>query len=128
MAIVVLDSGGVTFLTARSRKSERLASRVWGAGQWPPVVPSIVIAECTSGDSGRDATTNRFLKACDVAEELPLSLARRAGQLRRLAGRGSAVDAIVVATAEPGGSVITSDAADIEALAAHALDVLVVTV
>lgn len=128
MAVAVLDSGGVTFLTGRSRKSERLASRVREAGQWPPVVPSVVVAECTSGDPGRDATTNRLLKACDVDEELPLRLARRAGQLRHLAGRGSAVDAIVVATAEPGGTVITSDSPDIEALAEHALDVLVVAV
>ena len=33
---------------------------------------------------------------------------------------GSAVDALVVAIAEPGGTVLTGDRADVEALAAHA--------
>jgi hypothetical protein len=35
------------------------------------------------------------------------------------------VDALVVALAEPGGTVITGDAEDLEALAAHARDVAV---
>ena len=39
--------------------------------------------------------------------------------------RGSAVDAIVVALAEPGGTVLTGDREDIEALAAHADGVIV---
>lgn len=39
---------------------------------------------------------------------------------RRRAGRGSAVDALVVAIAEPGGTVLTSDFEDLEALAEHA--------
>jgi len=40
-----------------------------------------------------------------------------------LAGRGSAVDAVVVAGAEPGGAVLTGDVADLRALAEHAEDV-----
>lgn len=51
---------------------------------------------------------------------LPLPVARRAAELRRRAKAGSAVDALVVALAEPGGTVLTSDRADLEALAAHA--------
>ena len=39
--------------------------------------------------------------------------------------RGSAVDALVVAMAEPGGTVLTGDKADIGALAAHARQVMV---
>jgi hypothetical protein len=53
-------------------------------------------------------------------EELPQSVARRAALLRTRARKGSAIDAIVVACAEPGATVLTSDAADLEALAAHA--------
>ena len=53
-------------------------------------------------------------------EELPEVLARRAAELRYRAKRGSAVDAIPVATAEPGGTVLSGDVADLEALAAHA--------
>ena len=42
---------------------------------------------------------------------------RRAGALRALAGRGSAVDALVVAIAEPGGMVLSGDMGDPRALA-----------
>jgi hypothetical protein len=81
--------------------------------------------ECLQGYAGRDANENRFLKTCDIAEGVPETLARRAAQLRRPARRGSAVDALVVALAEPGGTVLTCDPDDLEALAAHAADVLV---
>jgi hypothetical protein len=35
------------------------------------------------------------------------------------------IDALVVASAEPGGTVLTSDAGDLEALAVHAADVVI---
>ena len=38
---------------------------------------------------------------------------------RRLAQHGSAVDAVVVASAEPGGIVLTGDVEDLAALASH---------
>jgi predicted nucleic acid-binding protein len=85
----------------------------------------VVLVECLQGHAGRDATENRLLKTCDVVEKIPESLARRAAFLRRRARRGSAVDALVVAMAEPGGTVITTDPEDLEALAAHAQRVLV---
>jgi hypothetical protein len=80
------------------------------------------------GHAGRDAPENRFLKACDVTDALPETLARRAALLRRRARRGSAVDALVVAHAEPRGAVLTSDLEDLEALAAHAESVAIVRV
>jgi hypothetical protein len=80
------------------------------------------------GHAGRDTVENRFLKTCDITPTVSETLARRAALLRRLARRGSAVDALVVACAEPGGTVITTDTDDLEALAAHAQDVNVVTV
>lgn len=95
-------------------------------GVWPPVIPSVVLVECLTGRQGSDALTNRFLKICDVLEDLPQARARRAAALRTLAGRGSAVDAIVVATAEPRGTVLTGDTDDLGALAAFADDVAVV--
>jgi hypothetical protein len=85
----------------------------------------VVLVECLQGHAGRDATENRLQKTCDVVEKIPESLARRAAFLRRRARRGSAVDALVVAMAEPGGTVITTDPEDLEALAAHAQRVLV---
>ena len=48
-----------------------------------------------------------------------------AGTLRTRARTGSAVDALLVALAEPGGTVLTGDAEDLEALAAHADGVLI---
>jgi len=90
-----------------------------GALLWPPVVPSVVLVECTEGHAGRDGVTNRFLKTCDIVEDLSEPLARRAALLRRRARRGSAVDAIVVASAEPNGTVLTSDPGDLRALAEY---------
>ena len=87
---------------------------------WPPLVPAIVLTESLSGRPRTDAAVNRLLKSCIVVEEIPEALARRAGVLRGLAGRGSAVDALVVATAEPGGAVLTGDVGDLGALADHA--------
>ncbi|MCG8554900.1 MAG: hypothetical protein MJD61_06370 [Proteobacteria bacterium] len=84
--------------------------------------------ECLQGHAGRDANANRFLKTCDVIESVPESTARRAAHLRRLARRGSAIDALVVAVCEPGGTALTSDPHDLAALAAHARNVTIETV
>jgi hypothetical protein len=83
-------------------------------------VPSVVLVECLEGHAGRDAAANRFLKTCDIVEDVSEPLARRAAFLRRRADRGSAVDALVVAAAEPDGTVLTSDPRDLEALASYA--------
>ncbi len=93
-------------------------------GIWPPLVPSVVLVECLSGRERNDVLANRFLKTCEIIEEIPQQLARRAAVLRASAGRGSAVDA-VVAVAEPGGAVLSSDLPDLRSLAAHADDVIV---
>lgn len=123
--MLILDSGGVSRLAERSRASLALILALRERGLWPPKVPAVVLVECLQGHAGRDANANRFLKTCDIAETIPESLARRAALLRRVARRGSAVDALVVASAEPGGTVLTSDPEDLEALAAHANDVAV---
>jgi hypothetical protein len=67
-----------------------------------------------------DVTINRLLKSCEVEPVVPEVKARRAGQLPALARRGSAVDALIVALAEPGSTVLTADYGDLEALAVHA--------
>jgi hypothetical protein len=79
-----------------------------------------VLAEVVTGRQHGDATVNRLLETCDVSEHLPASLSRRAGELRHRARRGSAVDAVVVASAEPGGEVLSGDLDDLSALASHA--------
>lgn len=118
--MLVLDSGAVTRLAERSRQTVALILALLDEGLWPPVVPSVVLVECLQGHAGRDASVNRFLKTCDVLTEVDEPLARRAAFLRRRARRGSAVDALVVAFAEPDGTALTSDVQDLGALAAHA--------
>ncbi|MHB8512371.1 MAG: hypothetical protein ACYDCC_09325 [Actinomycetota bacterium] len=94
-------------------------------GLWPPVIPSIVLVESTQGHSGKDAAVNRFLKTCDINEEIPVSVAREAGRLRARARRGSALDALVIALAAPDGIVLTQDDRDLTALAARTPGVVV---
>jgi hypothetical protein len=120
---LVLDSAGVTRLAERSQQTLALISMLRDEGFWPPKVLSPVLVECLEGHAGRDAAENRFLKTCDIAEAVSEALARRAAALRRLARRGSAIDALVVAYAEPGGLVLTSDLEDLQALAQYADDV-----
>ena len=118
--MLILDSGGVSFLAKRDQDAVAAIRALVRVGTWPPLVPSVVLAESTTGRQHNDAAVNRLLKTCDVREDLPASLARRAGELRQLAERGSAVDAVVVASAEPGGVVLTGDIEDLGALASHA--------
>jgi predicted nucleic acid-binding protein len=123
--VLILDSGALTHLSERSRSAAAVIARLRAAGLWRPVVPTMVLVESLRGDAGRDANANRFLKGCIIEPRVSEAMARRAAALRRRARRGSAVDALVVALAEPGGIVLTGDRADIEALAAHARQVAV---
>jgi hypothetical protein len=120
MKRLVLDSGALTRLARRHPDTAALIAVFKRDGLWPPLVPSIVLTESLSGRQRTDAHVNRLLKTCDVVEELSERLARRAASLRALAGRGSAVDAVVVAMAEPGGAVLSADIQDLRSLAAHA--------
>jgi hypothetical protein len=123
--LLVLDSGGVSKLAEHSTRAAALITVFRREGLWPPLVPSVVLVECLTGRADRDARTNQFLKTCDVGVVLSAARARRAALLRTLARRGSAVDAVVVAAAEPGGTVYGGDVADLRALAAHADGVVV---
>jgi predicted nucleic acid-binding protein len=95
-------------------------------GEWPAIVPSVVLAEALGGDRRRDYDANRLLRTCDIrpVEEL---LARSAARLRAttMTRRApSAVDAIVVATADDigGATVLSSDPGDLRALARHTVN------
>lgn len=123
--MLALDSGGLSRLSARTKTAVSLIRAFQAQELWPPVVPTMVLVESLHGDPRRDANTHRFLKMCIIDASVSESTARRAAELRRRARAGSAVDALVVAIAEPGGTVLTGDRADIEALAAHADGVLV---
>ncbi|MEX2619216.1 MAG: hypothetical protein WD250_03255 [Egibacteraceae bacterium] len=118
--MLVLDSGGVSRLAERSTRAYALIRSLRSAHLWPPVVPTVVLVECLQGHPSRDASTNRLLNTCVVDSAVAEGVARRAARLRREAGQGSAVDALLVALAEPGGTVLTGDQADVGALAAYA--------
>lgn len=124
MARLVLDSGGVTWLAERSPDALAFVKAFRRTGIGPPVVATAVLIECLTGDGARDATAHRLINTCDVVEELSRTTARQAAALRT-ARRGSAVDALVVALAEPGGTVLTGDPDDLRPLAASAIDVTI---
>ena len=126
--MLIVDSGGVSRLAERSARALALIRSLRNEGLWPPVAPTVVLVESLQGHSRRDASTNRFLKTCLIETTVTEGTARRAAELRRRARRGSAVDAIVITLAEPGGTVLTGDRADIEALATHANGVTVETI
>ena len=126
--MLVLDSGAVSRLSRRNRVNAAIITVLRREGLWPPIVASVVVVESVTGRPGPDANTNRLLKTCDIVTELAEPTARRAAQLRFRAKRGSAVDAVVVATAEPGGRVLTGVPGDLRALAAHADHVTVETI
>lgn len=123
--MLVLDSGGVSRLAKRDQETAALIIALRRRGLWPPVVPTVVLAECLTGSVQRDVTTNRLLKACDIRPAVSERVARRAAELRTRSRKGSAVDALVVAVAEPGSTVLTSDGDDLRALAAYAADVVI---
>jgi hypothetical protein len=83
------------------------------------VVPLAVLAEVYRGDAS-DAGVDRLFVTGVRRAGLDLRTVRLAGRLRSRAGVGSAVDAMVVATAVRlgGGVVATSDPQDMRALAA----------
>jgi hypothetical protein len=121
VAVIVLDSGAVSAIAHADRLLRERVARLARRSGDPFLVPATVIIETTTGAAGRDASVNRLLKGCEVVL-VGETLARRAATLRHASGRGSAVDASVVATAElrGGGVVLTGDLRDLEALAEHA--------
>jgi len=123
--MLVLDSGGLSRLARRDQQTAALIIALRRRGLWPAIVPTVVLAESLTGSAQRDANTNRLLKACDVRPAVSERVARRAAELRTKARKGSAVDALVVAIAEPGSTVLTSDGDDLAALAAHAADLII---
>lgn len=116
---VVLDAHGLTALAARRAYLEELRRR----GEWPAIIPSVVLTEALTGDHRRDYHENRLLRTCDVRPVGEL-VARAAAALRTRAGGRrppSAVDAIVVAMADDAGgaTVLSSDPGDLRAMADH---------
>ena len=122
---VVLDVGGLRRLADRSPRSLILLRTLRERGLWPGIVPSAVLAEALTGDAEADRAVEALLRGCEVIEQLDATTARRAAWLRTAANRGTALDAITVALAEPGGAVLVAQRPTIEAMALFADGVFV---
>jgi len=91
----VLDSGGLSRLSERTRRAAAMIAALRDEGLWPPVVPTMVIAESTTGRPDRDANANRFLKTWTPSPAQASSTADRA-DLEALAEHADAVTIEVV--------------------------------
>jgi len=96
---LVLDSAAITALGRRDRQTAARLAALRLRGLWPPIVPTAVLVDSLTGNRVRDALAHRTV-GLSLVHPLDEPMARRAAQLRRRARAGSAVDAIVVATAE----------------------------
>jgi hypothetical protein len=124
--VLVLDRGGIDVLSHRSSRSAAMIRALRNHDIWPPVVATMVVAESLYGDPQSDSSTLRFLRTCVVDDHVPSGIARRAAELLRRTGHGTTTQAVVVALAEPDGTVLTStDGDDLRALAAASDNVTV---
>ncbi|WP_428119645.1 hypothetical protein [Candidatus Poriferisodalis sp.] len=121
MPVLILDSGAVAHLAQQREQSLADIEELQGQGLWPP----IVLAECISGRQGTDALVYKLLKMCETQDALQREIAQRAGDLRTRAKAGSVVDAVLVAMAEPGTTILTADLKDLDLLAIHAQQVTI---
>ena len=125
MSALVLDAGAFVAveradreMVARLRAAERCGLELRSNGA--------VVAQAWRDASGRQASLSRLLRSVDVRAG-DRALGQSAGVLLGSAGRGDAVDATVVAIANAGDRIATSDPEDIRALvvaSGHAILVL----
>ena len=127
---LVLDSSALSTI-AENKGRLRTAVRQTLEESTQVVVPTVVVAESTTGRGAHDARENRALKMMLV---MPLDeeLARHAGRLRHAtrSRRGGTIDAIVVATADrvAGSRLLTGDTNDVRHLAAVASKTIVISI
>jgi len=112
---LVLDAGAFVAVERGDRdvaalvKRERLAER-------SPVTHGGVVAQVWRGGAGRQADVARLLAGVDV-RSLEDALGRRAGVLLGRSGTADAIDAALVCLTADGDEILTSDPADLRALA-----------
>jgi predicted nucleic acid-binding protein len=130
----VLDSGGLSALCGRSTHARAWLQELL-ARDGAIVVPTPVLVEATTGESGRDAEVNRVLqvlqRATGVLSAPDEATARRAGRLRYGARTDDGIDALVAAAAlvdDRPCIVLTTDPRDLEELLADYPQVAVVRV
>lgn len=120
-----LDGAALRRLAERSPQALATLEALRAAQLLPVRVPSFVLADALTGDTGQDRLVEAFLPCCEVVDVVPPAVARRAAWLRTAAARGSATDALLVALAEPGGAVLVANRPTVEAMALFADGVFV---
>jgi hypothetical protein len=125
VSALVLDAGA---FEAVERADRAMVARLRAAQRGGLELRSngAVVAQVWRDASGRQASLSRLLRSVDV-KAVDRALGQGAGVLLGRAGRGDAVDATVVAIANAGDRIATSDPRDIGALVAasgHAILVL----
>lgn len=111
----ILDSGA---LIALENDDRRMWRRLKGAlqAESPPRTHGGVIAQVWRGGAGRQARLATALQAVDVVP-LDAALGRRAGTLLARCDLTDAIDAALVALADHGDQIFTSDPGDLAVLA-----------
>lgn len=112
---LVLDAGAFIALEQNDRALWRRVDDAHLGGS-PPLTHGGIVAQVWRGGSGRQAQLAKALLGTLVVP-LDNDLGRRAGVLLTRAGLADAIDAALVALCHPGDQIVTSDPADIDALA-----------
>jgi len=115
---IVLDSGALTALARKEKRLRNAIRKALNAGA-RFVVPTVVVAESTTGQGTHDATLIRVLTGVAIVD-CDLSIARSAAALRyRVGSHAGTIDTIVVSTADhmPGAVILTGDGSDLKPLA-----------
>ena len=115
---LVLDAGAFIALERDDRTLWRKVDDAHLKGI-PPLTHGGIVAQVWRGGSGRQARLATALLGTLVVP-LDNDLGRRAGVLLARAGLIDAIDAALIALCRPGDQIVTSDPADIDALAAAA--------
>jgi hypothetical protein len=113
--MLVLDAGAFVAVERGDRDVVALVKRERLAGR-PPVTCGGVVAQVWRGGHGRQVALARLLAGVEVVP-VDDSLGRRAGMLLGRSGQSDAIDAAVVCLAADGDDILTSDPADLLALA-----------
>lgn len=115
---LVFDAGAFVAAERRNRtviallKAERAAGRI-------PITHGGVVGQVWRGGSGRQVPIAQLLEAIAI-EPLDEELGKRAGLLLKLTAGSDVIDAAVTLLAHDGDTILTSDPADLAALAVEA--------
>jgi hypothetical protein len=113
--MLILDAGAFVAAERGDRDVVALVKRERLAGR-PPITNGGVVAQVWRGGRGRQVPVARLMAGTEV---MPIdgSLGRSAGVLLAASGGSDAVDASVICLAADGDDILTSDPADLRALA-----------